>query len=171
MRVLAEEPAQVFGASALEALVLPTEHARSWAMLRRIYRRFDPDVVIHFGLSGRAKAIQVETVARNRVAPDQPDAIGVALRSGHVRRGGAETLAATTPTKAILAALKDKGVAAQVSDDAGDYVCNATLYRSLHAAPPWRRVGFIHVPPGGRRFGHESLVEAARIVLRTAASP
>ena len=170
MRALAEEPAQVFGASAFEALVLPTEYARSWAMLRRIYRRFEPDVVIHFGLSGRAKAIHVETVARNRVAPDLPDAIGAVLRSGYVRRGGAETLSATAPTKAILAALKDKGVAAQVSDDAGDYVCNATLYRSLHAAPPGRRVGFIHVPPAGRRFGHEALLQAAHIVLRTAVS-
>ena len=39
----------------------------------------------------------------------------------------------------------------ELSRDAGDYVCNATLYRSLAArlAP---RIGFIHVPrPKGRR--------------------
>jgi len=168
VRALAEEPAQVFGASAFEALVLPTEYARSWAMLRRTYRRFDPDVVIHFGLSGRAKAIDVETVARNRVATDKPDSAGLAPRAGYVRRGGPETLPATVPTDAILAALKGKGIAAQVSEDAGDYVCNATLYRSLRAAPAGRRVGFIHVPQPRRHFTGGDLLEAARIALLAA---
>ena len=51
------------------------------------------------------------------------------------------------PTRAarIRAALRRAGFAARLSRDAGDYVCNAALYRSLLAAAA-PRIGFVHVP-------------------------
>lgn len=133
-------------------------------MLRRAYQRFEPDVVVHFGLNGGAKAIHIETVGVNVIDLKKPDAAGSASRSGRVRRGGPERLSATLPTDSILAALKRGGIPAQLSDDAGDYVCNATLYRSLRAAPAGRVVGFIHVPPN---LVPEALLGAARTILRT----
>ena len=68
----------------------------------------------------------------------------------------------------LVAALTDAGVPAALSYDAGAYVCNATLYRSLYAnAAP--RVGFVHVPPQGKAgFARARLAEAASIALRTA---
>jgi pyrrolidone-carboxylate peptidase len=56
-----------------------------------------------------------------------------------------------------------------LSDDAGRYVCNATLYRSLIAAPAARRVGFVHVPPASH-ITKERLLAAAKIILRTASA-
>jgi pyroglutamyl-peptidase len=71
----------------------------------------------------------------------------------------------------IVAALTEADFPATLSDDAGDYVCNTTLYRSLHAAPAGRRVGFIHVPPLPRGGWTEArLSEAACIVVRSAAA-
>jgi pyroglutamyl-peptidase len=164
VKAVANETPESFGAGSLKAVVLPTEYGRSWTMLRRIYQRFDPDVVVHFGLNGEAKAIHIETVGVNLVDPKKPDASGSAPRSERVRRGGPERLSATLPTDSVLAALKRGGIPAQLSDDAGDYVCNATLYRSLHAAPAGRVVGFIHVPPN---LTPEALIAAAHTILRT----
>jgi pyroglutamyl-peptidase len=165
IRALADELAETFGASALRAVVLPTDYRRSWSALRRIYGGFDPDVVVHFGLSGRAKAVHIETTGVNAVDPKKPDASGSAPRSGRARRDGPEKLSATLPTGSILAALKRERIAAQLSENAGRYVCNATLYRSLHAAPASRRVGLIHVPPN---LAPDALLAAARTILREA---
>jgi pyroglutamyl-peptidase len=165
VEALANETPGSFGASALKAVVLPTEYERSWATLRGIYARFEPQVVVHFGLNGRAEAIHIETVGMNLIDPKKPDASGSAPRSGRARRGGPEKLSSTVPTGMILAALKRNRIPVQLSEDAGDYVCNATLYRSLHAAPAGRIVGFIHVPPD---LAPDALLAAAHTILRTA---
>jgi pyroglutamyl-peptidase len=169
MQALADEKPEAFGVSAFKAVVLPTEYTRSWITLQRLFKTFAPEVVVHFGMSGRAEAIHVETLGRNAVDPAKPDAVGASLRSGRVRRGGPDTLDAKLPVGAIIERLAAARIDAALSTDAGDYVCNATLYRSLLAAPPRRRVGFIHVPPAGRAFGHARLLEAARVILETVA--
>jgi pyroglutamyl-peptidase len=170
VRELVHAAPETFGAAGFHAVVLPTEYRRSWSILRRLYARFSPDVVVHFGLSGRADAMMVERTARRRCASDRPDAVGFAPRRGLARRTGPETLASTLPIEAIVAALSQAGFHAAPSDDAGDYVCNATLYRSLaETAASLRRVGFVHVPPEGRGdLTPERLAAAACIVLQAA---
>jgi pyroglutamyl-peptidase len=167
VRALAREPASSFGASELRAVVLPTDYRRSQAMLRRLSATFLPDIVVHFGLAAGAREIHVEHQARNRTDRDKPDAAGFAPRFGKVRRAGHETLAATLPAAAIVAALKQAGFAARLSDDAGAYVCNATLYCSLAAATPGRMVGFIHVPLEERGLAPAQLRSASAVVFRT----
>jgi len=159
-----EQPGSL-GAIAFKTVVLSTDYRRSWETLRRIYRRFEPDVVVHFGLAGKAKAIHIETVGINLIDPKKPDISGYAPRLGQARRGGPKRLSVTLPADSILAALKRERVEALLSDDAGDYVCNATLYRSLHIAPGSRRVGFIHVPPN---LTPAATLAAARTILRAA---
>jgi pyroglutamyl-peptidase len=172
VQALAREPVESLGAGALRAVVLPTEYRGSWDVLRRIYSRFAPDVVVHFGLSGKADAIMVERVARRRCDPEKRDAASFAPRSGLAMRSGPEVAAATLSAEAVVAALDEAGFPAAVSDDAGGYVCNATLYRSLAAARDRDTlVGFIHIPPEGRNgLTSERIKQAAVIVLRTASA-
>jgi pyroglutamyl-peptidase len=169
IEALINGPPETFGASAFHAVVLPTDYLNSWEKLRRLYRKFEPDVVVHFGLSNRAKAITVETVARRACDPTKPDAAGYVPPSGQVVRRGAETLPVTLPVKKIVAALTKAGFLAITSQDAGGYVCNATLYRSLAAAPPGRRVGLVHVT-SKEVLPEPGLLEAAAIILHTAVS-
>ncbi len=164
---LSGEPPEVLGASAFRAALLPTDYRRSWSKLRRLCAGFSPDAVVHFGLAVRAESIRVERLASNRVDPRKPDAAGFAPRLGRAARSGAVALPSTFPAAEIVAALAAAGFDAVLSDDAGDYVCNATLYRSLAHAPAGRRVGFIHVPPE-RVLAAPRLREAAAIILRAA---
>jgi pyroglutamyl-peptidase len=56
---------------------------------------------------------------------------------------------ATLPLEAILAALTADGIPAYVSNTAGTYLCNQTMYTTLHALAQRRhpaRAGFIHLP-------------------------
>jgi pyroglutamyl-peptidase len=103
----------------------------------------------------------------NFASPEKPDAAGHAPASPRLVAGAPKTLPSTFPVAAILNALSEAGFAAHRSEDAGAYVCNATLYRSLHAAPAGRRVGFVHVPPS-RLLPPNELEDAAGLVLRTA---
>ena len=54
------------------------------------------------------------------------------------------------PIKAMLQALLDAGVRAEVSQTAGTFVCNQTFYGLMHllARPQWQGVrgGLVHVP-------------------------
>ena len=101
-------------------------------------------------MSNEIEAIHIECVGRNAVEPAKPDAVGHAPSSPRLAEDGPETLASTFPAGRFSRPLRDAGFPAALSDDAGAYVCNATLYRSLHVAPATRRVGFVHVPPEGK---------------------
>jgi pyroglutamyl-peptidase len=60
---------------------------------------------------------------------------------------------ATFPAALVVAALNHAGVKAATSMNAGDYLCNQTLYLSL-AAGRASAIGFIHMPRlARRRFG------------------
>jgi pyroglutamyl-peptidase len=168
---LAAEPAESYGATAFRAVVLPTDYRKSWPILRRLYRSFAPDVVVHFGLSRQASGLVIERCGRKRIDPSRLDAVGFAPPSGLCRRSGPESLEATLPVTRIAGALTEEEYPAAISEDAGGYVCNATLYRSLLVAPAGKRlVGFVHVPPeGAGGYTRARLSSAATLMLRGAA--
>ena len=103
-----------------------------------------PDAILHVGLAGRRRAVSVETRAINRAGPLHPDAARQRAAQ-QIRPGEAPVLAATYPAARILRSIQETGVAATRSIDAGDYVCNTTLYLTLAGglAP---LAGFVHVP-------------------------
>lgn len=86
--------------------------------------------------AGRAHAA-VERVGRNRIATNRPDHAG---RVEPAEPGGPDERVAAG-VEALAAAL---GV--PVSDDAGDYVCNAWLYRMLATG---EASAFLHIPLDG----------------------
>lgn len=132
----------------LRCAVLPVVYDAVEPALRAAIGNSKPDTILHLGLAGRRRTITIETRAKNRAGPLHPDASRRAPRQV-LAPGAAHLLRATWPAARLRAALAPHG--ARLSIDAGDYVCNATLYGSLAAglAP---RVGFLHVPrPRARR--------------------
>lgn len=109
-----------------------------------------PDAVLHIGLAGRRKKLGVERQGRNRLTSLFPDATRALPASRFVVGRAPEFRRARLPTARIARTLNAAGAAAEVSRDAGAYVCNQTLYLTLGEAVPL--VGFIHIPrPRGRR--------------------
>ncbi|MFZ4507804.1 MAG: hypothetical protein ACOYON_08940 [Fimbriimonas sp.] len=102
----------------------------------------DSPVLLSLGVHSTAKCMHLEWIARNQVAA-LPDALGV-VREGEIETGGPEVMATTLwlGTRLDDGQLPD-GVKA--STNAGTYLCNYILYRSLRLFPD-RRVGFLHVP-------------------------
>jgi pyroglutamyl-peptidase len=73
----------------------------------------------------------------------------------------------------MLAALRARGIPAQVSQSAGTFVCNHVFYGLMHELRRRSGVrgGFIHVPPAGRDgMPLDTMVEGLRTALRVAAT-
>jgi len=103
------------------------------------------DGVLVIGVAVETDAFQIETRGRNIVGVNRPDHDGAVWPGRLILVDGRAMLPATAPVDAMLAALRAAGLPARLSDDAGDYLCNFTLYRLLaQAAAPV--VGFLHVP-------------------------
>jgi pyroglutamyl-peptidase len=108
-----------------------------------------PAVVIALGLWPGEPTLRLERLAVNLADCTSPDNAGALPRDEPLDRDGAAALAATLPLPAIAAALLAAGIPARLSNTAGTFLCNATLYTLLRALEHrGERIpcGFIHLP-------------------------
>ena len=128
--------------------VLPTQWARIPALIASLHARHTPALVLHFGVAADVSGIRIETAARN-VCGSSPDAAGHLPAFPNIEDGGPEIRTVTLPAEEIAATLESEGHPVSLSDDAGGYLCNAALYRSLAIAERRSgscRTGFVHIP-------------------------
>jgi len=110
---------------------------------------FDADIALHFGVSARARGFRIEKVARNTVTTT-PDCDGRKFRGNCIVPHAPATLRIRFAAEPLVCKLRQRGLPASVSQDAGRYLCNMLLYLALkgekqHSAP--RICGFTHIPP------------------------
>jgi pyroglutamyl-peptidase len=146
----------------LQIAVLPVVYDKVTRELEQLVARTHPDAIVHLGLASRRKQVSVETRAVNRITTLHPDAAKRRAAARAVRAGGLPALRSPLAGPSLAMLMRRTGVPTQLSIDAGDYVCNQTLYTSLASggAPAL----FIHVPrlTGVRRELDE---DAPRITL------
>ncbi len=128
---------------------MPTEFRRAIEEVTEEIERLEPALVILLGQAGGRAAVSVERVAINVDDARIADNAGHAAHRRAIAPAGPSAYFATVPIKAMVAAMREAGVPAEVSNSAGTFVCNHLLYGVLHflAATGRRaRAGFIHVP-------------------------
>jgi pyroglutamyl-peptidase len=133
----------------VRSTILPVHHAEATAQVRRLLDETDPLAVVHLGLAGGRARIALERVAVNVMDYEAPDNAGHRAQGEACVPGGPAAYFATLPLAAILSALLAEGIPAYVSNTAGTYLCNQTLYGTLHALTQRRQpvpAGFIHLP-------------------------
>jgi pyroglutamyl-peptidase len=140
---------RIVGGLAVRAAILPVHHVEAAREAARLLVEHDPLVVVHVGLAvGRAR-IALERVALNVMDYELADNSGYLARAEPCVPGGPAAYFATLPLGEILDALAREGVPVYLSNAAGTYLCNQTLYSTLHAVTRDGRrtqVGFMHVP-------------------------
>ena len=168
------------GGARVEALRLPTEFRASLRVLRAALRRPAPSVVVALGQAAGRSELSIERIAINIDDARIPDNRGARPIDRPVVRGGPAAYFSTLPVKAIVAAMRARGVPAAVSQTAGTFVCNHVFYGLQHALAGTRvRSGFVHVPylpeqaeawPGAPSLPLSTMVDGVREVLRVAAT-
>ncbi len=151
--------------------VLPTTWAARQDVTDVLRRDLQPDAIVHFGVDGSRRTLNVETRAVNRATRVRPDASGTAPERPELRPGQERSRTATLNARALRDAAATDGAPVQLSLDAGTYLCNATLWDSIGSGIPSI---FVHVPslprgPRDRRPSYPEVEEAAVRLLREAA--
>ena len=100
-------------------------------------------LVIHFGVSAKSKIIQLERTGRNVIGSGN-DVEGVSLRE-KISDDGPALIQSKLDLDLVCIELNSRGMPCEVSDNAGDYLCNFILYKSLLVAQ--EKTVFVHVPP------------------------
>jgi len=137
------------GAVAVRSLVLPVHHEGVEELMRPALEEPGLTAVVHLGLAGGRARIALEQVAVNAMDYSIPDARGETRRGDPCVPGGPAAYMSTLPLRLVLDELTADGIPAYLSYTAGTYLCNYTLYATLHALALAGRAipaGFIHLP-------------------------
>tara|TARA_R110001592_G_scaffold265283_5_gene530839 strand:+ start:2781 stop:3419 length:639 start_codon:yes stop_codon:yes gene_type:complete len=106
-----------------------------------------PDYVMTVGQAGGRSAITPERIAINIDDYRIPDNDGNQPIDQKVAANGPDAYLSTLPIKAMVKAMQDKGVPAQVSNTAGTFVCNHLFYGIQHYLRDTNiNHGFVHIP-------------------------
>ena len=131
-----------------------------------------PDVILCVGQAGGRDAVTPERIAINMASAKIPDNAGNIPVETPVIPGAPDGIFSTVPVAAMAEAISAAGLPGKISNTAGTFVCNDTLYRLLHhfAGTP-TRVGFLHVPwlPEQAKKGAPSMPSGDIIAALTAA--
>lgn len=100
-------------------------------------------LVIHFGVSATSHVIQLERTGRRGVGSNV-DVDGECYQRKTVD-GELDSIQTGLDLHLLRQELLEKGYSCEVSDNAGDYLCNFILFNSLKIAP--QKSLFVHVPP------------------------
>ena len=128
----------------LHTAELPVIFAGAEERARDLIENLQPDAVLHLGLAGRRKRLSFEVRARNRLNVLHPDAARARAERLLIEQGGPAFRPARAPIARCVHAIAATGAACARSIDAGDYLCNQTLFASLGSNAPV--VAFLHVP-------------------------
>jgi pyroglutamyl-peptidase len=137
------------GPETVRGAVLPVHHADAAAAVQRLVDELGPRAIVHLGLAAGRARVALERVAVNVMDFELEDNAGYRAADEPCVAGGPAAYFSTLPLGAILDALTAEGVPAYLSNTAGTYLCNQTMYTTRHLlerrglATP---AGFIHLP-------------------------
>ena len=189
--IAAELDGKEIGGRRIVGRLLPVDFALYRARLEALLRDFAPDIYIGFGLASGEDMIRIERFGVNLADFDIPDNAGVRHTGRRIEPEGPAARDSTLPCADIRAALLAAGIPARLSNSAGSYLCNATLYSALGlCAARQISCGFIHLPYASEQVAEllragkgplngesaapslpiEMMVAAAEIVLQVSAA-
>ena len=135
------------GEYALCKLEIPTVYGKAAETVLAKAAQIHPDVIISVGQAGGRDAVTPERIAVNIRAARIADNAGILLDGDRIAPDGPAAYFSTLPVEAMRDAIRAAQIPSAVSNTAGTFVCNDTLYSLLHHyAGTAVRCGFIHVP-------------------------
>lgn len=152
---------------------VPTVFGTAARLVNEAILYHKPDAVVALGQAGGRSAVTVERVAINISDANLADNAGDRPTDVPVRDGGPAAYFSTLPIKAIVTAIREAGIPAEVSNSAGTFVCNHLMYSILDGLANQKHGaigGFIHVPympaqtVGRSHLASMSLVDITRSI-------
>nr|WP_051154010.1 pyroglutamyl-peptidase I [Paenibacillus sp. PAMC 26794] len=173
---------EVIEGAELKTVLLPVHFDECADLLIAEMEAYRPDVVIACGLAKGRTSITPERIAVN--VKDIPpgsyaDNQGQSPVDEPIVDGSPDGLFSTLPIRAMVDDMSAAGIPATVSNTAGTYICNNTMYRVLDHIRVGQlpiRAGFVHFPastemavlqPSVPSLPIPMMLDALRIMIRT----
>jgi pyroglutamyl-peptidase len=137
------------GDAAAVARLLPCAYDASVKILISAIETLRPDALLMAGQAARRAVVCVERFAHNLDDATAPDNDGALRRALRISRAAPEWLEARAPVRTIARAIKEAGIPARVSRDAGGFVCNHLYFGALQYLGEKRSAipaVFVHLP-------------------------
>jgi len=157
----------------VEILQLPCVFGFANRVLCGAVDEIKPDIVICVGQAGGRADLTVERVAIN--VDDAPilDNDGQQPVDAPIAPEGPAAYFATLPAKAIVGAMRERGLQASMSQTAGTFVCNHVFYGVMHHLQGRDTIGgFVHVPylpeQGAPSMALSEIIEGLRTAVEVA---
>lgn len=175
--VRALEGKQIGGAT-IVIRQLPVVFSEVLNVLNRALDEVKPDAVLSVGQAGGRSDITVERIGINVDDARIPDNAGNQPVDEPIVAGGPAAYFSRLPIKAIVAAVREAGIPASVSQTAGTFTCNRVMYGLLHWLEQHQspaRAGFIHIPylpeqaaqhPGAPSMSVTTIIQALEIAVK-----
>lgn len=149
----------------LRVIQIPVTWSGGWDALRNEIERLNADLVVATGVAG-SDYMRLETRGQNIM--EQTDNDGVTMNGEEIVEGGPDSVSDGLPTQEMADAMNAAGYPAQLSDDAGTYLCNHVLYNLMYYVENLTErdiaAGFVHVPPVPTdNFELDDITEAQRV--------
>lgn len=167
----------------IQTILLPVHYDECAEKLIEAMRIYKPDAVICCGLAAGRTSITPERVAVNvkDIAPDAPyaDNQGSRPQDQPINPTGPDGLFSSLPIRAMVNRLKEQGIPAAISDTAGTFICNNTMYSVLDyiRENEWPTLaGFVHFPASTEMAVHKpnlpamaqtTMLQALRVIIQT----
>ena len=164
----------------IAAREVPTVFNESIAKLEDYIKEIEPSMIICVGQAGGRPDVTIERIAINVNDARIPDNKGQKPIDTAVVEGGPAAYWSTLPIKAIVKAMREKGVPASVSQTAGTFVCNHIFYGLMNLLEQRGnriRGGFIHIPflpeqaaayPGQSSMALDTIVKGLKTAVEAA---
>jgi pyroglutamyl-peptidase len=161
---------------------LPVTFSQCGVVLTEALDELQPDRILCIGQAGGRSDFTVERVAINVDDARIPDNEGQQPIDQPIVAEGPVAYFSSLPIKAIVAAVREAGIPASVSQTAGTFTCNNVMYHLLHwleTRQSQARGGFIHIPylpeqavkhPGAPSMAAANVIQALEIAVQVTLS-
>ncbi len=167
----------------IKAVLLPVNYDECAEILIKEMEEFQPDAVICCGLFEGRTAVTPERIAVNvkdtMVEGPYPDNKGVRPTDEPINPDGPDGLFSRLPIRKIVNRLAEEGIPAHITNTAGTFICNNTMYGVLDYIRQNNLstiAGFIHFPASTEMalqnpllptLSYETMVQALRVIIQT----
>lgn len=168
VRAIAKGGTRLPAGTRLAAHILATSWTSVAQTLPRLLEAEQPDIAIHFGHAASARGFRLEEVARNR-ADAMEDVEGRLPARRLIQAHAPRLLRTDLAIDTILLRLRALGLEAELSCDAGNYLCNNVYYLSMTYAKGRLHPGqslFVHIPPASYFDNEDAPLKGAGAIIR-----
>ena len=129
----------------LKKVILPVKLNTSYEILQQEIMKFNPEIIILCGQAASRKVISIETTARNLITKKVSLEDEVDLNNSSIIENNTTSYYSKFLVEEALSRLVSLNIPAELSADAGEYICNALYFKTMHYHQNIPSV-FIHFP-------------------------